>query len=555
MPFNNFPIKKQIHSIGIPAGTEILHDPFFNKGMAFSEKERDVLGLWGLLPPKVLTIEQQEEKFLNRLRKQPTDLDKYITMISLQDRNRTLFYKVLMDNLEELTPIIYTPTVGKACEEYGNIFRRSRGIYISANHRGRMTEILKNWPYQDIRIIVVTDGSRILGLGDLGANGMGIPVGKLSLYTACAGIHPYLTLPVTLDIGTDNENLLNDTSYVGLNQPRLKGKEYDEFMEEFIDSVNMVFPEAMIQFEDFSTDNAFNLLEKYRNKISAFNDDIQGTGASALAGIYSSLKITGKKLKDMNFLFMGAGEAGIGIGNTICSAMTQEGLTLEQARKHCFFFDINGLIVKSRNDLSQEQLPFAHDFEHIKDFNEAVKAIRPDAVIGVSGCPGMFSEKILKSMAKINERPLIFAMSNPTSKSECSAHEAYKFTDGKAMFASGSPFDSIEYKNRIYVTGQANNVYIFPGVGLGAMAVKSKHVTDEMFSIAAKTVADHVTDKELESGCLYPSLTRIRALCLEIGVRVAEIAYEQNLAQIPKPDDLKEFIQDQMFQPVYHSYF
>ncbi|MCB9481283.1 MAG: NAD-dependent malic enzyme [Desulfobacteraceae bacterium] len=554
MPNNICHLKKQNHKNGFPTGADLLQDPFLNKGMAFSAKERTAFGLWGLLPPRILTLEQQAERFLSQLRNQSTDLEKYMSMISLQDRNRTLFYKVLTENLEEITPIIYTPTVGKACQEYGHIFKRPRGIYISAENRGSMAEILKSWPYQDIRVIVVTDGSRILGLGDLGANGMGIPVGKLSLYTACAGIHPSQTLPVTLDVGTDNKDLIEDLAYVGLNRPRLEGEEYDSFMDEFINAVKLVFPESLLQFEDFSTSNAFNLLEKYRSKICSFNDDIQGTGACALAGVYSALKIIKKDLKDMKFLFLGAGEAGTGIASTIASAMTQEGLSIKEARKNCWFFDINGLVVSSRTDLSEEQLPFAHNHHHISDFISAVKTLKPDAVIGVCGCSGMFTPDVLRTMAEINERPLIFAMSNPTSKAECCAEDAYRFTQGRALFSGGSPFKPVETDGKRFVPGQANNVYIFPGLGMGAALVNAKHVIDEMFFSAARTVASHVTDKELESGCLYPSLSRIRSISEDIAVNVAQIAYARNIAGFPKPNDLREFIKDQIFDPVYDSY-
>jgi malate dehydrogenase (oxaloacetate-decarboxylating)(NADP+) len=554
MSGNRFPFKKQIHTIGFPAGADLLQDPFLNKGMAFSGEERTAFGLWGLLPPRILTLEQQAERFLNQLRKQQNDLEKYMSMISLQDRNRTLFYKVLTENLEELTPVIYTPAVGRACEEYGNIFKRPRGIYISADNRGSMVEVLKNWPYRDIRVIVVTDGSRILGLGDLGANGMGIPVGKLSLYTACAGIHPSQTLPVTLDVGTDNKNLIEDLAYVGLNRPRLKGTEYDDFMDEFINAVKTVFPDALLQFEDFSTSNAFNLLENYRNKICSFNDDIQGTGACALAGIYSASKIIKKNIKDMKFLFLGAGEAGTGIGETIASAMTEEGLSKKDAKARCWFFDTKGLIVKSRTNLSEQQLPFAHNHPHVSSFVSAIKTLKPDAIIGVCGCTDMFSKEVLNTMADINERPVIFAMSNPTSKSECSAQKAYRYTKGKAVFAGGSPFAPVELSGKRFVPGQANNVYIFPGLGMGASLIKAKYVTDEMFFSAAKTVAEKLTRKELESGCLYPSLSRIRSISEDIAVKTAEIAYDQNIAGLPKPDDLRRFIKEQIYEPVYESY-
>lgn len=540
--------------LGIPTGVRLIRDPAFNKGTAFTEKEREILGLRGLLPPKVHSLDDQKLRVLENFRRKPTDIEKYIFMISLQDRNKTLFYRIVTDYIEEMMPIIYTPTVGQACQEYGHIFRRPRGIFISAKDRGRMPELLRNWPYQDIRIIVVTDGERILGLGDLGADGMGIPVGKLALYTACAGIHHSLSLPITLDVGTENEDLLNDPLYIGLKQRRLRGAAYDDFVEEFILAVQEVFPRTLVQFEDFANVNAFRFLERYRERICCFNDDIQGTAAVTLAGLYSALRITGGKLRDQKFLFLGAGEAGLGTADLTVSALTVGGLSEKEARELCWFVDSRGLVVKSRSDLSGHKRLYAHDHEFLPDFLTAVETLKPTAIIGVSGKARMFTRPILEAMARINERPLVFSLSNPTSNTECTAEEAYTWTEGRAIYTSGSPFDPVVFQGRKFVPAQGNNVYIFPGVGLGALACQSRHVTNEMFSVAAKTLAAQVSEEDLEQGSLFPPLPRIREVSAAIAVAVAEMAYQRGLATLPQPDDLLAFIKSQMYEPEYKSY-
>jgi malate dehydrogenase (oxaloacetate-decarboxylating)(NADP+) len=540
--------------LGFPTGVQLIRDPAFNKGTAFTEKEREVLGLRGLLPPKIHTLDDQVLRVLENVHRKPNDIEKYIFMISLQDRNKTLFYRIVTDYIEEMMPIIYTPTVGQACVEYGHIFRRPRGIFISAKDRGRMPELLRNWPYQDIRIIVVTDGERILGLGDLGADGMGIPVGKLALYTACAGIHHAFSLPITLDIGTENEALLNDPLYIGLKQRRLRGAAYDDFVEEFIMAVEEVFPRALVQFEDFANVNAFRLLEKYRERICAFNDDIQGTAAVTLAGIYSALRITGSRLKEQKFLFLGAGEAGLGAADLTVSAMVGSGLAVEEARELCWFVDSRGLVVKSRSDLSAHKRVYAHDHEFIPDFLTAVETLKPTAIIGVSGKARMFTRPILEAMARINERPLVFSLSNPTSNTECTAEEAYTWTEGRAIYTSGSPFEPVVFQGKKFVPAQGNNVYIFPGVGLGAIACQARHVTNEMFFVAAKTLASLVSEEDLEQGSLFPPLPKIREVSAAIATAVAEVAYERGLATVPKPEDLQAFIKSQMYEPKYQSY-
>jgi malate dehydrogenase (oxaloacetate-decarboxylating)(NADP+) len=540
---------------GFPCGYALIKDPVLNKGTAFTEEERDALGIRGLLPPRVHTQEEQVTRVLENLRRKTTDLDKYIFLVGLQDRNKTLFYRVLIDNTEELMPIVYTPTVGQACLEYGHIFRRPRGVFISAKDKGRVADVLRNWPHKDIRIIVVTDGERILGLGDLGADGMGIPVGKLALYSACAGIHPSNSLPVTIDVGTENEELLNDPLYIGLRQKRLRGKPYDELIEEFIVAVQEVFPRALIQFEDFANANAFRLLQEYRDEVCTFNDDIQGTAAVTLSGLMSALRITGGKLGDQRFLFLGAGEAGIGAGDLLTSALVAEGLSTEEARERCWFFDSKGLVVKGRTGLNGHKLRYAHDFEVVSDLLSAVEKVKPTAIIGVSGMPKLFTQPVLEEMARINERPIVFSLSNPTSKTECTAEEAYTWTQGRAIFASGSPFDQVTVDGKTFSPAQGNNVYIFPGVGLGVLVCGARHVTDEMFYIAAKTLARQVSPEDLEQGRVYPRLTKIRDVSLQIAVAVAELAYERGLATKERPEvPLEDYIRSRMYDPEYRNY-
>ena len=540
--------------LGFPSGVALLRDPALNKGTAFTEEERELLGLRGLLPPVVQSMEVQVLRVLENFRRKSNDIEKYLFLIGLQDRNKTLFYRVVMDYIEEMMPVIYTPTVGQACQEYGHLFRRPRGIFISAKDRGRMPEILRNWAYQDIRIIVVTDGERILGLGDLGADGMGIPVGKLALYTACAGIHHSLSLPVTLDVGTENEDLLNDPLYIGLKQRRLRGAAYDDFIEEFIVAVEEVFPRTLVQFEDFGNLNAFRLLERYRERICAFNDDIQGTAAVALAGLYSALRLKGGTLSDQKFLFVGAGEAGQGAAELTVAALVAEGLSVEEARQHIWFVDSKGLVVKSRGDLTGRKLLYAHDHEFSADLPTVAETVKPTAIIGLSGKHGIFTAPLLKAMARLNERPIIFALSNPTSKAECTAAEAYLGTEGRAIFASGSPFAPVTLEGKTLVPAQGNNVYIFPGVGLGVIASGARQVADEMFFVAAQTLASQVSADDLEQGRVFPPLTRIREVAAGVAAAVAEVAYRRGLATKPQPDDLPGYIKSLMYEPKYQSY-
>ncbi|MDQ7784832.1 MAG: NAD-dependent malic enzyme [Desulfomonilaceae bacterium] len=537
--------------IRLPLGVALLRDPAFNKGSAFTEKEREALGIEGLLPPRVHRIEEQLDRSLGNLRRKPNNLDKYIFLAGLQDRNMTLFYRLLLENLEELMPIVYTPTVGEACLEYSYILRRPHGIFVSAKDKGRVAQLLRNARIQDIRIIVVTDGERILGLGDVGADGMGIPAGKLALYTACGGIHPFQALPVTIDVGTENEALLDDPLYIGLKQRRLRGEPYDRLMDEFVSAVQEVFPHALIQFEDFANHNAFRLLRKYQDEVCCFNDDIQGTAAVALAGVYSAVHIKREGLRDQKFLFLGAGEAGLGTGDLMVTAMVNEGLAEHEARQRCWFVDSKGLVVKERSDLSEHKARYAHDHRFIEGFSACVEAVGPTAIIGVSGKPHMFSREVLETMARLNERPIVFALSNPTSKSECTAREAYTWTDGRAIFAGGSPFDPVTLHDRTLVPAQGNNVYIFPGVGLGVIASCAARVTDEMFLAAARTLAKHVSYADLSQGRVYPPLPRIREVSKAIAIEVAEVAYRRGLAGREKPEDVAAFVNSLMYYPEY----
>lgn len=548
------PLAAPLSDPNFPRGTRLLHDPQRNKGTAFTDSEREMLGLRGLLPPRVLSQDLQAQRVITNLRAKSNDLERYLALTALQDRNEMLFYRVVLDNMEELMPIIYTPTVGQACQEFGQIFRRPRGLYVSAYDRGHIKDVLRNWPHSDVRIIVVTDGERILGLGDLGALGMGIPIGKLSLYSACAGIHPMHTLPVTLDLGTDNEALLEDPLYLGIPRHRIRGEAYDEFVDEFFDAVAEVFPKAVVQLEDFATRNAFRLLEKYRVGFCSFDDDIQGTAGVALAGIYSALRITKKGLGDRPYLFLGAGEAGIGIGELIVSALVHEGWEEAEARKLCWFFDSKGLVVKSRKDLAHHKKAFAHDAEPTDDFLAAVERLKPAALIGVSGQPQTFTKPILEAMARINERPIVFALSNPTSKAECTAEQAYGWTEGRAVFASGSPFDPVELDGQRFVPGQGNNAYVFPGVGLGLIVSEASACTDEMFFVAARTLAGLVGDDDLRLGRIYPSLDRVREISAAIAEAVATVAFDRGLAGVARPDNLAATVRKAMFQPEYPAY-
>ena len=531
-------------------GIALLRDPLLNKGTGFTEKERDAFGLRGLLPAHVLSMDAQAARVMTNLRRLPNDLEKYVALNALHDRNEMLFFRIVCDNIDEIQPLIYTPTVGLACQKFGHIFQRPRGLFISANDRGRIAKLLANWPYP-AKLIVVTDGERILGLGDLGANGMGIPVGKLSLYSACAGVHPNLCLPVMLDVGTNNEELLKDPYYVGLRRKRLTGAAYYKFVDEFMTAARKAFPGVLIQFEDFANHSAFDLLHKYRDKYCTFNDDIQGTAAVALAGLFSALRVTGGKLSEQALLFLGAGEAATGIADLVVSAMMAEGLTEAEARRRNWLVDSRGLVVKSREGLTAHKLPYAHEHAQIGDFLSAIQTLKPTAIIGVAAVGGTFTPEVLRTMAEINERPIVFALSNPTSKAECSAEEAYRYTDGRALFACGSPYDPVTLDGKTFVPRQGNNSYIFPGVGLGVIASGSRLVTDEMFMAAARTLAQLVTADDLKQGSLYPALPRIREVSAYIGAAVAKIAYKDGLAAGREPKNVLAHVKSQIYEPRY----
>jgi len=541
-------------------GKDLVNNAKFNKGLAFTRAERETLHLRGLFPAAVVPMRVQVDRFLGQLRSEKDPLSQYRLLVDLQERNETLFYRVIMDNLEEVMPLIYTPTVGKACQQFGFIWTKPRGMYISSSDRGNIAKILTNWPEQHIRVVCVTDGERILGLGDLGAYGMGIPVGKLSLYTACAGIPPSDCLPVLIDVGTNNETLLDDDMYVGLRQKRIGMEEFDELIEEFMAAVRMLYgASCLVQFEDFGNTNAFRVLDRYREQQCCFNDDIQGTASVCLSGILSSLRITGGKLQDKTFLFLGAGEAGTGIADLIAACISMDtGCSIEQARSKIFLVDSKGLVVKERMEtekLQHHKLPYAHDQPKMATLLEAVKELKPDCLIGVSAVPKTFTQEVCETMAQLNETPVIMALSNPTSQAECSAEEAYTWTDGRCVFASGSPFDPVEYKGKTFSPGQGNNAYVFPGIGLGLNVSRAVQVTDEMMIIAAKELATLTTEKDLAMGNVYPPFSTIRHCSLKIATEVARNAYEKGYATaLPMPPQLEEYVQSQMYQPAYPRY-
>ncbi len=531
-------------------GFELLADVSNNKGTAFSHEEREALGLRGLLPPAVLDLDDHKVRALANIRRKDSDIERYVFMHSLLCRNETLFYRLVIDHIEEIMPIIYTPTVGQACREFAHIFRQPRGFYITPNDKGDIRTILNNWPEKDIRIIVITDGERILGLGDLGTNGMGIPIGKLALYTACAGIAPAQCLPVMLDVGTNNQALREDPLYLGTPIPRIRGEDYTQLVDEFVEAVQDAYPKALIQFEDFLTPNAYTLLNTYRDKILCFNDDIQGTAAVALAGVYASCLKTDKAFKDLTVMFLGAGSAATGIADLLKVAFMREGFSEQEALEKLWFVDVGGLVVAGRDDLMEHNRPYAHQHENLH-FIDAIDAIQPDVLIGATGCPGTFDQRIIRKMCDHNPHPVIFALSNPTSQAECTAEQAYAWSDGKAIFASGSPFGTVEYEGKMIQPGQGNNAYIFPGIGLGAITAEATLISDDMFLAAAKTLAQCVNKEELELGMVYPKLTRIRDVSLKIAVAVAQTAFEQGLTTLKRPLDLQAYVASHMYDPKY----
>ena len=527
---------------------DILRDKSRYKSIAFTRKERLRLGLEGLLPHVVATPSQLVDRAMNGLKALPRDIDRYMALSSMQERNEQLFYRTLIANIEETMPWIYTPTVGQACKEFSHIAREPKGFYITPDDRGKIGKYLDNWPEKDIRVIVVTDGQRILGLGDLGANGMGIPVGKLALYTACAGIPPQHCLPVLLDVGTNNTALLEDPLYIGYPRRRLTGRAYFALVDEFVRVVQRKYPNALIQFEDFLTPDAFALLDTYRDRVLCFNDDIQGTAAVAVAGVSAATRIIKKRMRDLRIMFLGAGSAATGIADLMASALVSEGLTAEEARRRLWFVDVNGLVVKSRKDLLPHNLPYAHDHRPL-GFLDAIDAICPHVLIGATGAPGTFTREVIDRMCEHNARPVLFALSNPTSKAECTAQQAYEWTRGRAVFASGSPFGTVTYQGRTFRPGQGNNAYVFPGIGLGAIFSRARRIPDEFFLAAARTLAALVKPRDLEQGSIYPPLREIRKISLAIAVSVAETAYAMNLARAKRPRNLKSAVAGFMYEP------
>lgn len=532
---------------------DVINDPRLNKSTAFTEEERDRLGLRGLLPARVTGQDRQIQRVLLGLRRKSEDIERYIALLSLQGRSERLFYRTLIEHIEEIMPLVYTPTVGQACREFAHIFKKPRGFYITPNDRGRIRSLLDNWPERDVRVIVVTDGERILGLGDLGANGMGIPIGKLSLYTACAGIHPRHCLPVQLDVGTNNRALLEDPLYLGVLEERVTGEAYVDLVDEFVDAVVDAYPDALIQFEDFVTANAISLLARYRDRARCFNDDIQGTAAVALAGIHAATRITGHAYRDLRILFLGAGSAATGIADLMTEAFVAEGLSRAEARRRLWFVDSRGLVVAGRRVVAVHKRPYAHDHDET-DLSGALNSIRPHALIGATGQPGTFTEAIVRKMAALNDRPIVFALSNPTSRAECTAEEAYRWSDGRVVFASGSPFPAVRTESGdTWQSGQGNNVYIFPGVGLGVMGARARRVTDAMFLVAARALAETVTDAHLARGSVYPSLPDIRSVSLDIATKVAERAYAEGIADEPRPASIRDHLAGLMYDARYED--
>ncbi|XP_071998134.1 NADP-dependent malic enzyme [Engystomops pustulosus] len=538
-------------------GYDITRDPHLNKGMAFSLEERLQLGIHGLLPPCFLSQDVQVLRVLRNYERQKCDLDRYILLMGLQDRNEKLFYKVLTSDVERFMPIVYTPTVGLACQQYGLAFRRPRGLFITIHDRGHISTVMKSWPENVIKAVVVTDGERILGLGDLGSYGMGIPVGKLALYTACGGVKPQECLPVMLDVGTDNEELLQDPLYIGLRHKRVRGKAYDDLVEEFMKAVTDRYGmNCLIQFEDFANANAFRLLNRYRDQYCTFNDDIQGTASVAVAGLLAALRITKNKLSDHKILFQGAGEAAMGIADLIVMAMEKEGTPKDEAIKKIWMVDSKGLIVKGRSSLTHEKERFAQTHAEMKNLGDVVKDLKPTALIGVAAIGGAFTEQIIKDMAAFNKRPIIFALSNPTSKAECTAEQCYTLTEGRGIFASGSPFDPVTLSNgQTLYPGQGNNSYVFPGVALGVVACGVRHISDDVFLTTAEVIAEQVSDSHLEEGRLYPPLQTIQEVSVKIAVKIVENAYKDNTASVfPEPKDKEAFVRSQMYSTDYDQF-
>jgi len=534
-------------------GIELPHDPSLNKSTAFSEAEKQALGLVGLVPDVTETEELQLQRVMMQLGHKNTDLERYIYLINLLDHNETLFYRTVMSDPARFLPIVYDPTIGEACLKFGHIYRQARGMYLSIARRGEVKDILKNWPQKDVRFICVTDGGRILGLGDLGANGAGIPIGKLQLYTACAGVPPQYLLPMYLDAGTNNEQYLNDPLYLGLRKTRPPTADLYSFVDEFVEAVQEVFPKCCIHFEDWTGADAVHLLQRYRDKFCVYNDDVQGTAGITLTGMINAAKLKGTKLKDEKYLFLGAGSAGIGLANLLCSALVAQGMGLKEAQSRVCMFDISGLLEASRTDLLDFQKPYAHQHAPTRDFVAAIESIKPTTIIGVSTIGGAFTQKVIESVSRINERPVILALSNPTEHAECTPEQAYTWSKGKAIYAAGVQFAPVHYNGQTFLPGQANNFYIFPAVGMAIFATQAKRVTDEMFIEAGQAVADQVPSELLKQGLLYPLQSNVLETEIQTAARVAKLVFDAGLAGVARPTDMVAFIREHVYTPEYRK--
>jgi malate dehydrogenase (oxaloacetate-decarboxylating)(NADP+) len=532
-------------------GIEVLRDPALNKSTAFTEAEKQALGIVGLVPDVTESEDLQLQRVMLQLANKNTDLERYIYLIQLLDHNETLFYRTVMADPARFLPIVYDPTIGEVCLKFGHIYRGPRGMYLSMTRRGKVKEVLKNWPEKDVRFICVTDGGRILGLGDLGANGAGIPIGKLQLYTACAGVPPQYLLPMYLDAGTNNEQYLHDPLYLGMRKARPSTEELYSFVDEFVGAVQEVFPKCCIHFEDWTGTDAVHLLERYRDKYCVYNDDVQGTAGIVLAGMVNAAKIKGTKLSDEKYLFLGAGSAGIGLANLICSAMVQEGQTLKEAQSRVYMFDINGLLEDTRKDLVDFQKPYAHRHAPTLDFVSAIESIGPTTIIGVSTVGGTFTQKVIEAMARINERPVVLALSNPTDHAECTPEQAYTWSNGKAIYAAGVQFPPVHFKGQTFLPGQANNFYVFPAIGMAVFATQASRVADEMFIEAAHAVADQVPSELLKQGLLFPLQANILEAEIQTAGRIAKLVFDSGLARVERPADMVAFIRQHVYKPEY----
>jgi malate dehydrogenase (oxaloacetate-decarboxylating)(NADP+) len=532
-------------------GVELLYDPALNKSTAFSEAEKQALGIVGLVPDVVESEDLQLSRVMMQLGHKSSDLDRYIYLVGLLDHDEILFYRTVMSDPARFLPIVYDPTIGEACLKFGHIYRQTRGMYLSMTRRGKVKEILKNWPQKDVRFICVTDGGRILGLGDLGANGAGIPIGKLELYTACAGVPPQYLLPMYLDAGTNNEEYLHDPLYLGMRRARPSTDELYAFVDEFVEAVQEVFPRCCIHFEDWTGSDAVHLLQRYRDRYCVYNDDVQGTAGIVLAGMINAAKIKGTKLHDERYLFLGAGSAGIGLADLLCAALVEEGLTLTEAQARVYMFDINGLLESTRRDLFDFQKPYAHAHAPSHDFAKCIESIKPTTIIGVSTVGGAFTQPIIERLSQINERPVILALSNPTEHAECTPEQAYTWSNGKAIYAAGVQFPPVRFKGQTLLPGQANNFYIFPAIGMAIFATQASRVTDQMFIEAAGAVADQVPDTLLRQGLLYPLQSNILETEIQTAARVAKLVFDKGLARVPRPADMVAFIRSHVYRPQY----